>query len=130
MIGQRVTGNPSFNGDVNLSTDYRDATPDQQITITNQMKAYIRDHPSEFPAQQKIANTPDIQLTDEYTFGDKVATFSEEFGNQALRVGEGVAGVGNGIVNTLSLAKWVLPLAGLAVAGILVYSFYLKQTSK
>lgn len=52
-----------------------------------------------------------------------LSTFGTEFGNQALRVGDAVAQVGEGTISTLKLASWVIPVGALAVAAIYLISF-------
>jgi len=125
QVGQSITGDPSFDGSIPA---YAALSPNQQIDITNGMKAYIRAHPSEFgTVQNQVANTPDIQHTEDYTVGQQISDFTDEFGNQAMRVGESIASVGNGVLNTLNLAKYGIPIVGVIIVAIYLYGTYKKQ---
>lgn len=91
---------------------------------------YVADNPSQFePRQVQIAKQHvaawGIDKPLEDTSFDW-ALLGDEMANNALKIGESVASVGQGVMNTLNLAKWVLPLAGLTVVGILLYKFYKK----
>ena len=115
----------TFDGTV---TAYSNLPPNDQIRLTNAMKAYIRDHPSEFNAAQiSVANTGDIGAVGGYSLLEGIQTFGSELENQALDLGNSVAQVGTGIKSTLNLAGWVIPAGALVVGGILLYAFYKKR---
>lgn len=125
QIGKEVTGKSDFDGS---PLAFQNATPDEQITIGNKMKAYIREHPSDFTDQQKVvAATPDISLTESYTVANAVSDFGGEFANQAIKAGEDIASVGKGVLNTFKLGSWLIPTAAVVVLGIVIYGFYRKQ---
>jgi hypothetical protein len=125
-IGREVTGDQSFDGSI---AAYSALDADQQITLTNRMKAYIRANPKEFSeVQVTAANKPDISLTGKYTAGDAISDFSGEVGNQALEAGKSIASVGKGVLNTFNLASWLIPTV--AVILVVLYLFGILQRQK
>jgi uncharacterized membrane protein len=124
-LGKEITGDSSFDGSPSA---YAGASADDQVKITNAMKAYIRANPAGFsPTAQSVALTPDISPIEHYTVGQAVADFGDEFANQAIKAGEDIASVGKGVLNTFKLGSWLIPTAAVVVLGIAVYGFYLKQ---
>lgn len=77
-------------------------------------------------ANRELTNAPD-QALESYTLGQAVGDFAGEFGNQALELGESVAAVGEGVKSTLSLTRWVLPVAALFAAYVFLRGFARKH---
>lgn len=106
-------------------------TYEQRVAYNTALADYIMAHPVEFtPAQQSIAQNvlgeQNLPLEDTGLLSD-LSTFTDEFGNQAARVGGAVASVGEGAIATANLASWLLPVAAVAVVGILLYSLAKKE---
>lgn len=89
------------------------------------LSAYILREPSNYTEAavanaRRWANTADVELQ-RYTVTDAAGDFFGEVGNQALRIGEGAAAVGQGVVNTAKMMRWLLPIAALVVVGLFIW---------
>lgn len=73
-------------------------------------------------ARREQTLPPDATL-ETYTLFDATEEFADEFANQAVELGGAVASVGEGVKNTLSLTKWVLPVVALVGVVILLIAF-------
>jgi hypothetical protein len=106
--------------------------PETRIKLFDLTNAWIKDHPENFSTQQvKSAtamnaawgtNTP-LQDTS-FSYGD----FAGEVGNNIVAAGEDFASVGQGVLNTLKMGKWLIPTVAVVVLLIVLYGFYLKRT--
>jgi hypothetical protein len=89
---------------------------------------YVADHPTQFtPQQVAIAQNhvaawgTDVPLNDtSFDWG----LLASEMGNNVLKAGEDIASIGNGVLNLASMGKWLIPLVGLTLVGIVVWKVY------
>ena len=119
QIGQSLGYGYAFSTFDGSAAAYAALEADQQVKLTNAMKAYIRANPDDF--------TPFIETPENYSWGDAIADFSGEVANQAQEAGKAVAGVGQGTLTLLSMARWLIPAAGLAVVGLIAWKYYKGQ---
>jgi len=104
-IGKEITGNPDFKNEDFVGIDAKD-----KIAITNAMKREIAANPNDYaPTQVKIANTPEIENIEEFTFSDVVESAVEG-------AGEGAIGFGKNLGSGLKLALTLASLASGAFA--------------
>ena len=92
--------------------------------------AYVASHPEQFEtrqveiAQKMVAawgtNTPLLDASFDW------GLLASEMGDNALKLGESVASVGSGVMNTLNMAKWLLPVAALVLVGIYLWKAFKK----
>ena len=128
QIGQSLGYGYAFSTFDGSAAAYAALEADQQVKLTNAMKAYIRANPDDFtPIQQGIAQTPFIETPENYSWGDAIADFSGEVANQAQEAGKAVTCVGQGTLTLLSMARWLIPAAGLAVVGLIAWKYYKGQ---
>jgi len=118
--------------DMNLPALPSDWTYEQRIAYNKTLADYILSHPDEFDqtsalVASKVANQVYSPLEDT-SFTSDLSIFGDELANQAIKAGESVAGVGNGVLSTFQIASWAIPVAALAVLGIALYGFYAKET--
>jgi hypothetical protein len=73
-------------------------------------------------ARLQLTKSP-YEALDTYDVGDAVGDFTDEFATQAGDLGESVASVGEGVKNTLSLTRYLIPLALVAAVVIWLRNF-------
>lgn len=84
------------------------------------------DNPQMFSfAEQAAANNYAATATapDAYEDFSYAKEFGKELGNRVEEIGGQVAGVGEGIFSGLSLMRWLIPVAVVAVVGIWLWKF-------
>lgn len=97
-------------------------SPEERTRLFDYSNAYIAGHPDQFTADQvKRAkalvaawgtNTPLLDTSFDW------GALASEMGDNALKLGESVASVGQGVMSTLNMMKWLLPLVVAAFIGI------------
>ena len=129
MIAAQLNLPAAFDG---TPASYRDVLSDQQkIDLTNAMGKYIAEHPTDFNATQvDIGNNLASNPIPPPVENSPVSDFVNAFEDEALKAGASVAGVGQGVLTTLSAAKYLIPIAAVVVLAIVGYGFYLKQTKQ
>jgi hypothetical protein len=128
-VGNQIGLPSSFDG----SMASVNALPtDQKQQLTASLLAYILAHPERFTsgqvatanAERGYINT--LTLTSGYVETDIIT----ELEAGALRVlGTPLAAIGNGVSSALTLTGSLVPFAAVAIIGVLLFSFYKKQTS-
>lgn len=103
-----------------------------RIKLLDYTNAFIAANPSLFTADQVRraqamvdawgTNTPLQDTSFDWS------ALASEMGANALEAGEAVAGVGKGVLSTLKLTSWLLPLAVVVVVAIFLFGFFKKQT--
>lgn len=116
-----------------LSDDVSSWSYDDRIAYNKALATYIAQNASSFPAQSvgtanAVLNEHASALQDTGFLSD-LSVFGSALGDEVLNAGDSVAGVGRGILSTLSSASWLIPLAAFIVVGILLFGFYKKQTA-
>lgn len=104
---------------------------DERLSYNNALATFIANNADSFPADQVAnanatlgkANTP---LADTGFLSD-LSTFGGAFEDEVLNAGNSVAGIGQGILSFASLAKYLIPLAGIAIVVILLIGFKKKH---
>lgn len=89
QIGNQLGFGSIFGAFEGSAASYSALSADDQVRLTNAMKAYIRDHPADFTtAQKQVAASPDIGAIDPYTWADAVGDFTAEVADQAVDLNE------------------------------------------
>ena len=97
------------------------------IKLGDHVFKYVADHPDQFePRQVEIARkwvaawgTDTPLLNTSFDWG----LLAHEIAANVESAAEDVAGVGKGVLTTLGMAKWLIPLAALTVVGLIVYKY-------
>lgn len=97
-------------------------SPEDRTRLLDYTFAYVADHPTQFTeaqvriAKQNVAawgiNTPLLDTSFDW------GMLASEMGDNAVKLGESVASVGQGIMGTFNMMKWLIPLAVLAFIAI------------
>lgn len=129
--GNRIGLPATFDGSVSA---YRDLSAAQQVALNAAVLNLILAQPQDFtPAQVETArveiNRAQGQITADPTFTENVATFWDEFETQALNVGQAVANVGTGVINSVSLVGTLLPIV--VIGALVIFALpYIKTATK
>jgi hypothetical protein len=126
LVGQSIGVSES---DAVYPANLDDAMRIRLFDLTN---AWVKDHPENFTSQQvKIAtasnatwgtDTPLLDTSFSYT------EFADEVGNNVVKAGEDFASIGQGVLGTLRMGSWLIPVVAVVLVAIFIYGFYLKQT--
>lgn len=108
-----------------------DETPslsyEDRVKYLSELAAVILKYPDRFaPATVESAQFAAAKTygpLEKYSLTDAFKDFTGEALNQAAAIGESLADVGAGVKNTLSLTKWLLPVAAVVVVVILLAAF-------
>ena len=127
--------NPAFiqiRSNLGLSEDLSGWTFDERQAYMQAIAAYIQANPGEFNANSvglagQVSSAGPQQLLDNSPSA-AVTQFEDEFLNNVVQAGNQVAGVGQGVLSTFSLAKYIIPLSAVAVVVILLFAFKKKVT--
>ncbi len=103
----------------------RTFTYDQQTAYVQALAREILKYPNNFTdatilAANSIANKNYGPLVDSSASFDD---FADAFADEALKVGESVAAVGEGVKTTLSMSAYLIPVVAVAVVGIWLWKF-------
>lgn len=114
-----------------LSNNPSDWTYDQRITYNKALATFIASNPDSFPTSSvqsatSVLNENNSPLSDTGFLSD-LSTFGDAITDEAINAGNSIAGIGNGVLNLASSAKWLIPIAGIAVLVILLWGFKKKQ---
>lgn len=92
---------------------------------------YVADHPEQFEARQvAIAKQHvsawgvDVPLQDTSFDWNLLAN---EVASNIAEAAEDVAGVGKGVLTTLSMARWLIPAAALGIVALIAWKYYKGQ---
>lgn len=92
-------------------------TYEERAKYNKALADIIATYPDRF-APSQVTQAKAVEMADysplassDFSFSD----FGEEVLNNAVSAGESVAGVGQGVLSTFKLAKWVIPAAGIAL---------------
>lgn len=100
-------------------------TYEQRVAYDKALAAYIAAHPSAFADSTvetaQLVTSQNLTPLADASFS--LEDFSSAVVDNAVGIGDSVANVGRGVTNTLSLAKWGIPLAVL----VLVVGFLWKR---
>lgn len=123
----------SVRASLGLSNSPSEWSYEQRIAYNKALATYINASPQSYDEQtqasaQIVAAAQYSPLEDTGVLAD-LSAFGSALEDEALAAGNKVAGVGNGILDTLGLAKWLIPAAAIILVGILLYGFYKKQTA-
>ena len=128
IVGNQIGLPQSFDGSV---AAYRELPAQKQVELNQAVLRYILANPANFlPAQVKVASQQ-VDASGNYKIEESnpVATFWDEFENQAVRVASSVASVGEGVVSSVSIVGNLLPV--LVIVGLFVLALpYIKQATK
>ncbi len=114
-----------------LDTNPSDWTYEQRAQYNAELARVLLTMPGASDVDKYNANivlNNQFQPLEPNGFLTDISVFGTEFGNQAIRAGESVASIGNGVLNTAKLASWVIPAASLAVVVILLLEFKKKHS--
>ncbi len=116
-----------------LSDDVSSWSYDERIAYNKALATYIAQNASSFPAQSvgtanAVLNEHASAIQDTGFLSD-LSAFGSAFGDEVVNAGESVAGIGQGFLSFASLTKYLIPLAGIIIVGILLWGFYKKQTA-
>ncbi len=116
-----------------LSDDVSSWSYDERIAYNKALATYIAQNASSFPAQSvgtanAVLNEHASAIQDTGFLSD-LSAFGSAFGDEVVNAGESVAGIGQGILSFASLTKYLIPLAGIIIVGILLWGFYKKQAA-
>lgn len=100
-------------------------SPEDRIKLLDYTFAYIAEHPEQYEARQvEIAKrhvaawgTSTPLLDTSFDWG----MLASEVGKNVASAAEDVASIGKGVLNLASMSKWLIPLVGLALVGIVVW---------
>lgn len=111
-----------------LSDTPSDWTYDQRIAYVNSLRTWVNANPAQVsPAELAVAQGEmNSTALDDTSFLTELSAFGGEVGNNVLNAGEKVAGIGTGILDFAGMLKWLIPVAGLTLVGIVLYKFYKK----
>jgi hypothetical protein len=103
-----------------------DMTWDEQQRYQKRLAELIATNAANLPpdavtASQVVLNRGVLPAPESYGVTDAIGDFGSEVGSQVGRAGESVAGIGNGLLNTLSAMKWLIPLAVVAWVAIKLF---------
>lgn len=105
-------------------------SPADRIKLLDYTFAYVANHPDQFDARQvTIARNHVAAWGIDSPLQDTSFDWSllaDEVGNNVLKAGESLASIGEGVLNLAKMGRWLIPLAGLVVAGILGWKLYKK----
>lgn len=104
-----------------------------QVRLADELMRYVIAHPSLFDADAVAVAHYHLTLplsgkplaNADASLGD----YAEALLDRVVDAGNAVGGIGRGVLNTARLAEWVIPAAGLCVVGILLYSFFVKNSA-
>src|SRR5690606_14425092 len=105
-------------------------TYEQRVRYNKALADYILSRPGDFGGPELVAAgavqaATYLPLEDTSVLAN-IEAFGAEFGAQGLAAADSIAGVGRGVLNALSSAQWMIPVAVVAVAGIWI----LKEAKK
>ena len=103
----------------------------QQYRLT--LAAYIQQNPGQFTAQdQTVASgviSAGMNPLDDTSVWSDLDTFESAFADSALAAGQKIAGIGQGVLNTASLAQYAIPIALVIIAAIWLRGFNQRQAA-
>jgi hypothetical protein len=105
-----------------------DWTYDQRIAYIRGLSTYIANNPDSFSAEQVA--TANASLGRNYSSLDETGliastgAFVSAFGDEVLEGVESVAGIGEGILSTASMLRYLIPLTVLLLVGVFVWHYY------
>jgi hypothetical protein len=106
-------------------------TPADQVRLADQVAHYVIAHPSLFDANAQASAKYHLSLpgADKPLAGpgDTLSDYTAAILSQVEIAADAVGGVGRGVLNTFKLAEWVLPVAAVVAAGIVLFRFYQKS---
>lgn len=112
-----------------LSDDPTTWSYNERVAYNNALAQWVNMNPTQVSSAELAVAQGDLNSTplDDDSFTSELSEFTGAVGDNILAAGDKVASIGNGVLNFADMAKWLIPLAGLAVVGILVWGFYKKQ---
>lgn len=116
-----------------LSDTPSDWTYAQRISYNNALAVYIANNPDSFSTQSvgtanQVLNENNSPLSDTGFISD-LSAFGSAITDEAISAGESIGGIGNGVLSLASATRYLIPIAGVIIIGILLFGFYKKQTT-
>lgn len=115
-----------------LDPDQTTWTYDQRLAYNNALATWIAANPDSATGSvagaNAVLNENNTPLADT-GFLSEFSEFTGDLEDEAVSAGQKIAGIGNGILNTASLASWLIPTIAILAVVILLYGFFKKQTA-
>jgi hypothetical protein len=119
---------------LNLPALASDWSYSQRVDYNKAFAAYVLAHPESFGVMDQqtaqIVTAEKPQDLSDTSMSANIQAFGSELLDNALEAGSKVAGIGQGVLDTAAIAKWLIPLGAVLVVGILLYGFYKRETAK
>lgn len=128
LMGRQIGLPASFDGSI---TAYGNLTRAQQISLTQAMLAYIREHPGDFGDKQvataNAEGSRDLTLVDE---GFDWELFQNEFeANTYDVIARPLVAIGQGVSTSVNLIGTLLPVFALLAVAIFVFPYIKKANT-
>lgn len=124
ISANRKTLSNLLRSQMSLPDNASDWTYSQRVDYNKAFAAYVLAHPDSFGTQDETTAQVITQEQPQDLSDTSLSANIEAFGSAVLdnvtAAGADVAGIGQGVLNTASLAKYLIPVAAVVALGILL----------